>query len=167
MAMQFLQWLWWPKPTGRGLSTPIFQLIIFLCGMFGLAYLTAGSFHWWNEQFYVAEGVHTDTGVVLGKWQEKRDGSEGGTITETFLRYHYADQSGQFHEHLKKSKYERWDKLSVGSQLPTIEYLASAPRAHRYASEKGLGRIFFWLGLGLLAAIIPIRLAFGAAIRQG
>ena len=130
---------------------------------FGVTHVIGGSVHWWREQYYDAEGVRTDSGVVIAKWEESREGAESSTITETFLRYHYADLSGRFHEHVAKSKHERWDRLSAGSRLPSIEYLASAPRNHRYASEKGLGRNLFRLGLGLLAAIIPIRLAYGAA----
>jgi len=128
-----------------------------------VACVVAGGVNWWREQYYDAEGVQTDSGVVIAKWKETREGAEGGTITETFLRYQYADQSGRFHEHLAKSRYESWDKLSAGSRLPTLEYLASAPGTHRYASEKGLGRKFFWIGVGLLAAIIPIRVVYGAA----
>ena len=163
MALRFLHWLWAAKPPGPNFPVPVCQIIILYCAAFGVSLVIGGSVHWWREQYYDAEGVRTDSGVVIAKWEETREGAESSTITETFLRYHYADLSGRVHEHVAKSKHERWDRLSAGSRLPTIEYLASAPRNHRYASEKGLGRNLFRLGLGLLAAIIPIRLAYGAA----
>ena len=163
MALRFLNWLWAAKPPGPDFPVPVCQIIIMYCAAFGVTLVYAGSVDWWWEQYYDAEGVRTDSGVVIAKWQERREGAESSLITETFVRYHYADQSGRFHEHVAKSRNERWDRLGAGSRLPTIEYLASAPRNHRYASEKGLGRKLFRLGLGLLAAIIPIRLVYGAA----
>ncbi len=166
MALRFLHWLWAAKPPGPDFPVPVLQIIILYCAAFGVTLVIGGSVHGLREQYYDAEGVRTDSGVVIAKWEETREGAESSTITETFLRYHYADQSGRFHEHVAKSSHERWDRLNAGSRLPTIEYLASVPRNHRYASEKGLGRKLFRLGLGLLVAIIPIRLAYGAATRH-
>ncbi|MEJ7593004.1 MAG: DUF3592 domain-containing protein [Planctomycetaceae bacterium] len=163
MAWRFLHWLWATKPPGPDFPVPVCQIILILCMAFGVAYVIGGGRNWWREQYYDAEGVRTDSGVVIAKWRETREGGEGGTITETFLRYRFADQSGRVHQFVTTSQHMRWDELRAGSRLPTIEYLASAPSTHRYASEKGLGRQLFWFGLGLLAAIIPIRLVYGAA----
>lgn len=166
MVLRFFHWLWAAKPPSPDFPVPVCQIILFFCGVWGVFLLIGGSAGWWIEQYYEAEGVRTDSGVVIAKWKETREGAESSTITETFLRYHYADQAGRLHEHVKSSKYESWDNLNAGSRLPAIEYLDSAPRTHRYASEKGLGRKVFWLGVALLAAIIPLRLAYGAATRQ-
>ena len=165
MAWRFLRWLYGARPPGsEPLSWIILQIILLLCAAWGVALVIGGSRGWWGEQYYDAEGVQTDSGVVIAKWQETHEGDASSTVTVTFLRYRFVDQSGCVHEHVKKSQHDRSEKLSIGSRLPTIEYLASSPGTHRYASEKGFGRKAFWFGLGLLAAIIPIRLVYCAVM---
>jgi len=110
----------------------------------------------------------TDSGLVIAKRQVTREGAKAARSQNIFFRYRFQDQLGRTHEFEKKSQHPSlpWDKSEVGTRLPMIEYLASDPRRHRFASDKGLGRKLFWTGVGLLVAITPIRLIYGIAMRS-
>ncbi|MCY2966457.1 MAG: hypothetical protein NT069_22970 [Planctomycetota bacterium] len=129
--------------------------------------MAGGVKDWWGEQFYESDGVWTDSGRVIDKRVVTREGSESGTITEHVFCYRFQDQLGRVHEFetVSQNPAPPWSESNVGTHLPMIEYLASDPRRHRFASSKGLGRKVFWKGVGLLAAIIPVRLVYGIAIR--
>ena len=169
MALRFLHWLWAAKPPGPDFPIPVFQIILMFCVPMAVVHVIKGSTHWWKEQYFDAEGVRTDSGVVIARWDEicepEKYGAEyrGGEYKRRFFRYHYEDLSGRFHEHVRLLPDDCDEShFIVGSRLSPIEYLASAPKSHRYVAEKGWGPKTLLFGLGLLAAIIPIRLAWGA-----
>jgi len=167
MARRFLRWLWATEPPSPDFPVPVCSLALLMCAIFGVALLLGGGKDWWMEQFYESGGVRTESGVIVGQRTVKREGSEGGTITEHLVRYRFHDQFGRAHEfEVEEERLRRYGSKSfVGTRLPMIEYLASDPEVHRFASQQGSGRRFFWFGVALLAAIIPIRVSYGVAMR--
>lgn len=164
MVSRFLRWLWTDKTPSAEFPVPVCQLVIFQCVMVGICLLIAGSRHWWMEQYYKTEGIQTDSVTITEIWVREYEGSEGGKRTDYCYRYRYTDQFGHVHEHVASTELSRWEKLVAGARLPTIEYLASAPKTHRYLSERGMGRIYVLLGVALLVAVVPIRLAYEVVI---
>jgi hypothetical protein len=146
---------------------PVCNLVLLMCAIYGVAFTLGGGKRWWMEQFYEAEGVRTESGLIIGKRTVDGEGAEGGTITEHLVRYRFHDQFGRAQEfEVTAERLRRQSSESVvGTCLPMIEYLASDPKVHRFASEKGSGKKLFWFGVGLLVAIIPIRLIDGVAMR--
>lgn len=166
MARRFLRWLWATEPPSPDFEVPVCTLALLMCAMFGVAFVLGGGKDWWWEQFYESEGVRTDSGLVIARRKVTREGDASSTITEHFFRYRFQDQFGRAHEFegISQNPSQPWSESDVGTRLPMIEYLASDPRCHRLASAKGLGRKLFWTGVGLLVAIIPVRLIYGIAM---
>lgn len=138
---------------------PGFQIMVVYFAAFGFCLTFGGSCHWWMEQYYKREGIRTNSGVVIAKWKTVSKGGEGDT-TYYHLRYSYTDHMGRIHRRETNSQNDsrRWDTLDVGSKLPTIEFLESAPGTHRFASEEGQGPFYALVGLLLLLACIPLRM---------
>lgn len=125
--------------------------------MFGISCTHGGSYHWWLEQYDYSEGVRTESGVVLEKWKRVNNSGESNT-TEYYMRYGDIDQAGRLHKHEREIDKQQWDEMNIGSKLPTIEFLESAPRTHRYASETDMGPIYVVAELFFLLAVVPLQL---------
>ena len=170
----FLRWLWAVGPPAPTFPVPVGQIVLFLMVLWGVLMTVGGVHGRWLEARYDAEGLQTDTGTVVATWATVSLGGEGDSTTY-HLRYRFLDRAGRPHEGDWSERFggngtktkPSWDRVAIGARLPAFEYLASDPSYHRPAARKGERRNWLWVGLGLLAAIVPFRLAYGAVTSCG
>ena len=157
MIGQFYRWFVHPHTSG---TVPYLSLLMLVVAVFGSAFLLTGVRLQWDDTRYGVDGLRTDSGRVVAKWKVTREGAESSTITEYWVHYRYLDNVGHAHEHYMKWQHQEWIAASPGDPLPTIQYLATKPRIHRYVIAAGAARRAFWLGMALLAAVPCVRLGY-------